>query len=79
MCDAGHTVWPGEHGGTLDALLVECREPASDASDRSGDRSRLRLRDTICVVVILSNLVAYGVRSFLQSVAVDLSIFRFRL
>ena len=81
VCDAGHTVWPGEHGGTEDALLVRCREPAADAPRHRRDPSRLQLRGTVGVAVILSNLVACGVRSFLQRVAIDprLSIYLFRL
>jgi hypothetical protein len=51
-------VWPGEHGGTADALPVECREPAANAPRHRRDPSRLQLRDTVGVVVILSNLVA---------------------
>ena len=66
VCDTGHTLWPGEHGGTEDALLVGCREPAADAPRHRRDPSRLWLRDTVGVVVILSHLVACGVRSFLQ-------------
>ena len=58
-------------GGTEDALLVRCREPAADAPRHRRDPSRLQLRDTVGVAVILSNLVAYGVRSFLQRVAID--------
>jgi hypothetical protein len=58
MCDAGHTVWPEEHGGTADALPVECRAPAANAPRHGRDPSRLQLRDTVGVVVILSNLVA---------------------
>ena len=58
VCDAGHTVWPEEHGGTADALPVECREPAANAPRHRRDPSRLQLRDTVGVVVILSNLAA---------------------
>ena len=66
VCDAGHTVWPGEHGGTVDALLFGCHEPAADAPRHRRDPSRLQLRGTVGVAVILSNLIAYGVRSFFQ-------------
>ena len=66
VCDAGHTVWPGEHGGTVDALLIGCRAPAADAPRHRRDPSRLQLRGTVGVAVILSNLIAYGVRSFFQ-------------
>jgi hypothetical protein len=45
-------------GGTADALPVECREPAANAPRHGRDPSRLQLRDTVGVVVILSNLVA---------------------
>ena len=65
VCDAGHTVWPGEHGGTADVLLVGCREPAADAPRHRRDPSRLQLRGTVGVAVILSHLVGYGARSFL--------------
>ena len=67
VCDAGHTVWPGEHGGTADALLVRCREPAADAPRHRRDPSRLQLRGTVGVAVILSNLIQSGMayaRSF---------------
>ena len=81
VCDAGHTLWPGEHGGIEDALLVGCREPAADAPRHRRDPSRLQLRDTAGVAAILFNLVWYGLRSFLQRMAIEPrpSIYRFRL
>jgi hypothetical protein len=57
VCDVGHTMWPGEHGGTADALPVKCREPAAHAPRHRRDPSRLQLRDTVGLVVILSYLI----------------------
>ena len=62
VCDVGHAVWPREHGGTWDALLIECREPAADASHRRRGPSRIQLRDATGVVAVLFNLVACDAR-----------------
>ena len=60
--DVGHALWPREHGGTWDALLIECREPAADASHRRRGPPRIQLRDATGVIVVLFNLVACDAR-----------------
>ena len=63
-----------EDTGERDALFIDCRGPAANASRRRRDRSRIQLRDATRIVAMFSSLIARGVRQ--QYVAADRTVFR---